>query len=60
MEKQLKYLKARRTDRSLADISKIRKYLKWSPKISIEQGKNTVKTYRFLERSTCLDTKKIM
>ena len=25
-------------DRSLADISKIRKYLKWSPKISIEQG----------------------
>tara|TARA_B100000780_G_scaffold242258_1_gene185006 strand:+ start:147 stop:1127 length:981 start_codon:yes stop_codon:yes gene_type:complete len=27
-------------DRSLADIRKIKKYLKWSPKVSIEQGIN--------------------
>ena len=25
-------------DRSLADVSKIKKYLKWSPKVSIEEG----------------------
>jgi len=47
-------------DRSLADIKKIKKYLKWSPKVSIEQGiDRLLKNINFWKKAPIWTPKKI-
>ena len=47
-------------DRSLADIKKIKKHLKWSPKVSIEQGINKLlKNINFWKKAPIWTPKKI-